>query len=124
MLINLGVLFSISKPRNIFINNFIGVDVVSITLFPAEVAIKWEDGSNSILAYYKLRSLCPCAFCSGEKDVMGNIYKGPTINIDKKVRIIRYSAVGHYGLQFFWSDGHKDGIYTFDFLKALSNNEN
>jgi len=119
LLINLGVLFSISKPRNIFINNFIGVDVDSITLFPAEVAIKWKDGTDTVLTYYKLRSLCPCAFCSGEGDVLGNIYKGPIIKIDKKICVIKYVVIGHYGLQFFWSDGHKDGIYTFSFLKNL-----
>ena len=38
----------------------------------------------------------------------------------KNISIIKYSNVGYYGLQFFFSDGHKDGIYTFEFLKNLS----
>lgn len=27
-------------------------------------------------------------------------------------------AVGSYALQFFWSDGHSTGIYSWDWLRA------
>ena len=49
---------------------------------------------------------------------MGNKYGG-TANINVVVSVARYEKIGHYGVQFFWSDGHKDGIYTFEQLKAL-----
>ena len=32
----------------------------------------------------------------------------------------RFEKIGHYGLQFYFSDGHKDGIFTLKFLKDYS----
>ena len=31
--------------------------------------------------------------------------------------------VGQYALQFFWADGHRTGIYTYDFLRQLGTKE-
>jgi DUF971 family protein len=28
--------------------------------------------------------------------------------------------VGRYGIMLFWGDGHHDGIYTYDWLRANS----
>ena len=91
----------------------------SINLFNAELAILWEDKTETIIKYTTLRRLCPCAFCSGEKDVLGNQYGGVDIKKNKEVVIVKFEKIGFYGLQFFFSDGHKDGIYTFDFLKKI-----
>ena len=91
----------------------------SINLFNNELAILWEDGSETIIEYKKLRDLCPCAFCSGETDVFGTKFGGsppPSVNV---VSVVKFQKIGHYGLQFFWSDGHKDGIYTYELLKTL-----
>jgi len=92
----------------------------SIHLFKTELAILWEDGSESIVPFTTLRSACPCAFCSGEKDVLGNKYGGVDVKLDQAITIIKYEKVGYYGLQFFFSDRHKDGIYTFELLKKLA----
>ena len=97
--------------------------MITVNLFPKEIAIQWENGEHTIILYEKLRMLCPCAFCSGEKDVLGNVYKGKSVEIQQHITIIKYSFIGHYGLQFYWSDGHKDGIYTFEFLKEFINKE-
>ena len=94
--------------------------IKSINLFKEELAILWEDNSETVVLYQKLRAHCPCAFCGGEKDVLGNQYGGTNININKDVALVKYKKVGYYGLQFFFSDGHKDGIYTFELLKSLS----
>ena len=94
--------------------------IKSINLFKKELAILWEDNSETVILYQKLRTHCPCAFCSGEKDVLGNKYGGTNININKDITLLKYKKVGYYGLQLFFSDGHKDGIYTFEFLKSLS----
>ena len=90
----------------------------AIKFFSDILIIVWVDGSESILGFADLRNSCPCAFCSGEKDVLGNKYGGSS-NIDDSVSVVRYEKIGHYGLQFFWSDGHKDGIYTFEYLRSL-----
>ena len=89
----------------------------SINLFKKEVAILWEDGAETCIPYQALRGLCPCAFCSGEKDVLGNQYGGVKVVPKENISIVRFEKIGFYGLQFFFSDGHKDGIYTFDLLK-------
>tara|TARA_B100001778_G_C18590566_1_gene632087 strand:+ start:2052 stop:2339 length:288 start_codon:yes stop_codon:yes gene_type:complete len=90
-----------------------------ITLFEDILIIDWQDGQETIISYVKLREGCPCAMCGGESDVMGNIYGGEKIVANKNIKILKYNNIGHYGLQFYFSDGHKDGIYTFDFLKKL-----
>ena len=89
----------------------------SINLFRTELAILLDDETETVIKYCVLRRLCPCAFCSGEKDVLGNQYGGVDIKEDSEISILKFEKIGYYGLQFFFSDGHKDGIYTFDFLK-------
>ncbi len=91
--------------------------IQSINLFKKEVALIWDDNSTTLIKNYKLRQLCPCAFCSGEKDVLGNQYGGVVVPENKDISIVRFEKVGHYGLQFYFSDGHKDGIFTLNFLK-------
>ena len=91
----------------------------SINLFKHEVAFVWKDKTTTVVEISKLRQLCPCAFCSGEKDVLGNQYGGVDVGLNKEIAILRFQKVGYYGIQFFFSDGHKDGIYTFKFLKTL-----
>ena len=41
------------------------------------ILLKWDDETESFLHLKKMRENCPCANCAGEKDVFGNIYKGP-----------------------------------------------
>ena len=91
----------------------------SIKIFSDMLVVVWLDGSEAVISFADLRASCPCAFCSGEKDVLGNKYRG-TANINVVVSVARYEKIGHYGVQFFWSDGHKDGIYVFELLRALS----
>ena len=69
----------------------------------------------------KMRLACPCAHCKGEKDIFGNIYKSKSETLQNnafKIRAVR--TVGNYAVRIFWKDKHANGIYTFDFLKKLS----
>ena len=95
--------------------------IQSINLFKNEVALIWEDQTTTIIQNSLLRQSCPCAFCSGESDVFGNKYGGEKVQTTKNIEIIKFEKIGYYGLQFLFSDGHKDGIYTFVFLKTLAN---
>ena len=96
--------------------------IQSINLFKNEVAFIWKDETTSVIKNSVLRQKCPCAFCSGERDVFGNKYGGENIKTKKNIEIIKFEKIGYYGLQFFFSDGHKDGIYTFSFLKNMGDN--
>lgn len=86
-----------------------------------ELAIKWNDGSESFIALEALRRHCPCAGCKGESDIMGNVYKGPEKELSPAAfRLVRLVRVGGYALQPVWADGHGTGIYSFEYLKRLA----
>ena len=86
-----------------------------------ELAIKWDDGSESFVGLEKLRRHCPCAGCRGEVDVMGNLYKNPARPLSPLAfKLARITSVGGYGIQPAWADGHATGIYSFDYLKRLA----
>jgi|SRR6516164_9510450 DUF971 family protein len=86
-----------------------------------ELAIKWDDGSESFIALEKLRRHCPCAGCKGEVDVMGNVYKGPDQPLSPRAfELVRIVSVGGYALQPVWADGHSTGLYTYDYLRRVA----
>jgi len=86
-----------------------------------ELAIKWEDGSESFIGLERLRRVCPCADCKGEVDVMGNIYRGPDRPLSPAAfRLVRLERVGTYALQPVWADGHATGIYSFEYLRRAA----
>src|SRR5262249_32688372 len=97
---------------------------VDIQQIGEELAIKWEDGSESFVALEKLRRHCPCAGCRGERDVMGNVYKAPARPLGPTAfRLARVTTVGGYAIQPVWGDGHATGLYSFDYLKQVAEAE-
>ena len=85
-----------------------------------ELALKWEDGSESFIGLEALRRACPCAGCKGEMDVMGNLYRGPEQTLRTESFVLRrVGMVGGYALQPVWGDGHSTGLYSFDYLRGL-----
>jgi len=85
-----------------------------------ELAVKWDDGSETFVALEMLRRHCPCAGCKGEVDVMGNLYKNPPQPLSpKSFQLVRIVNVGGYAVQPVWADGHSTGIYSFDYLKRV-----
>jgi DUF971 family protein len=86
-----------------------------------ELAIKWDDGSESFISLERLRRCCPCAGCKGETDIMGNLYKNPVQPLSLRAfELARIAAVGGYAVQPVWADGHATGIYSFDYLKRVA----
>jgi DUF971 family protein len=86
-----------------------------------EVAIKWDDQTESFIGAEKLRRACPCAGCKGERDIMGNLYKNPDRPLPPQAfHLVRLEKVGTYAVQPVWGDGHATGIYSFDYLKAVA----
>ncbi|MBM3881641.1 MAG: DUF971 domain-containing protein [Verrucomicrobia bacterium] len=86
-----------------------------------ELAVKWQDDSESYIRLEALRRACPCAGCQGERDVLGNLYKGPKRPLTPaafQLRELRF--VGGYAVQPIWADGHNTGLFTFDYLQRLA----
>ncbi len=83
---------------------------------PATLRISWNDGTVSEYNVRTLRSSCPCAACvnewTGEKMLDES-------KLPKDVRPMRLVSVGRYAVSIHWSDGHKTGIYSYDYLKKL-----
>ncbi|MFO1487136.1 MAG: DUF971 domain-containing protein [Verrucomicrobiota bacterium] len=86
-----------------------------------ELAIKWDDGSESFIQLEALRRSCPCAGCKGEVDIMGNLYKNPDKPLTPAAfQLTRLDRVGGYALQPVWADGHATGLFAFDYLKRAA----
>jgi DUF971 family protein len=89
-----------------------------------QLAIKWDDGSETFLSLEKMRRHCPCASCAGETDIMGNVYKGPERSLGpESFRLVRISNVGGYAINPHWGDAHSTGLYSYDYLKRLADSE-
>jgi DUF971 family protein len=87
---------------------------------PRELALTWDDGHPGIVTLKTLRDACPCAGCKGET-VLFRSYAPPAADVDTPGRyeLKGAQAVGNYALQFFWGDGHAEGIYIWDHLRSL-----
>jgi DUF971 family protein len=84
-----------------------------------ELAVVWNDGTESYLSLETLRRACPCAACGGEPDVLGNISRPLVSYNEKSFQLAGFDLVGGYALQPRWADGHNTGIYSFTYLRRL-----
>jgi len=86
-----------------------------------DLAIKWSDGGESFIPLQRLRRGCPCAACQGERDVLGNVHRGPEVPLTAASYELRQVILaGSYAVQPVWGDGHASGLYTFDYLRRLA----
>ena len=91
-----------------------------VILVGHELAIVWDDGREDYFPLEKLRRACPCAGCKGEKDILGNVYRGPDRPLTpRSFEVVTHRNVGSYALQIDWADGHNDGLYSFETLRRL-----
>jgi DUF971 family protein len=85
----------------------------------SKISIQWSDGTVTNYTAAQLRRNCPCAGCIDE-------WTGKKILRDESVSddltFDHTSIVGRYALNFHFSDGHETGIFSFDYLRKLSNN--
>jgi len=94
---------------------------VDLQVVGEELAVKWDDGSESFVRLETLRRHCPCAGCRGEMDVLGNLCKNPDQPLSARAfELRRLAPVGSYALQPSWGDGHDSGLYTFDYLRRIA----
>lgn len=87
-----------------------------------KLAIAWDDGHESIHTMATLRKKCPCASCrTARESQQTNPLRilTPEEVILENIEIKEAEVVGRYALQFRWSDGHHEGIYSFDFLRQI-----
>jgi DUF971 family protein len=85
-----------------------------------ELAIQWNDGTESYFGLEMLRRACPCAACGGEPDVLGNLIRPDVSYSDGSFDLVSFEIIGGYAVQPRWRDGHGTGIYSFQFLRRLA----
>ena len=82
-----------------------------------QLLIEWNDGHTSRHSIEWLRWNCPCALCRGEMGMPGRL-AGLTELRPEETRLADVQPVGRYAIMPFWEDGHHDGIYTYEMLRA------
>ncbi len=75
--------------------------------------IHWADGQVGSISHELLRGYCPCAGCQGHTGTIRFVAGG-----DQELEGI--TQVGNYALQLTWGDGHDGGLYSFRYLRALT----
>ena len=95
------------------------VEPKNIQLIGDELAIQWNDGTESYFSLETLRRACPCAACGGEPDVLGKVLRPEVSYTDKSFMLAGFTMVGGYALQPRWGDGHNTGLYSFQYLRRL-----
>jgi len=83
---------------------------------PHELTLWWDDGHTSVYSPKYLRSECTCARCVSE--LTGQRLLDAAAVADD-LTLVGAEHVGRYGVRFTFSDGHHDGIYTWERLREL-----
>jgi DUF971 family protein len=89
-------------------------------LGPDQLRIEWKDGSASDYSARQLRLACPCAGCVEEWT--GRQILDPA-SVPASIQLLSAELVGRYALSFQWSDGHRTGIFSWDYLRRLAARE-
>lgn len=76
----------------------------------AALKVRWADGHESIYAWGYLRNACPCALCRE---------RGLPMAVDPSIKPFELQPVGRYALSIRWSDGHKTGIFSHEYLRSI-----
>ena len=96
------------------------LEPTNVAVIGSELAIAWNDGTESYLSLETLRRACPCASCCGEPDALGNIARPEVHYTARSFQLGGWQLVGGYAFQPAWADGHATGLYRFNSLRKLA----
>ena len=82
--------------------------------------IDWNDDSCFSVPYLELRFHCPCAYCVDELTGKRTLQK-ETLSPEVKPNAVE--LIGNYAVKIRWSDQHSTGMYTFDGLRKICEEE-
>jgi len=81
-----------------------------------QVRLTWNDGATSTLSFEQLRTACPCAECKAYQSDDNPLRQAMLVSTGLESA----QLVGNYAIQFQWEDGHRFGIYTWEYLRSLA----
>lgn len=85
---------------------------------PDRLVIEWDNGHRSLYRLQVLRQNCPCAGCLHDAGKSPAVDLLPVLTPGKN-ELRSVTPVGNYAIQFEWGDGHRTGIYSFEFLRKI-----
>lgn len=77
--------------------------------------IRFDDGKQASLSCEYLRVYSPSAEVRGHGQGPGTLITGK-----ENITILDITQVGQYAVKLLFSDGHDTGLYTWDYLYALT----
>ena len=80
--------------------------------------LSYEDGNSYRLPFELLRVLSPSAEVQGHGPGQETLQTGK-----REVLIANLEPVGHYAVKPSFSDGHESGLYSWDYLRFLCDNQ-
>lgn len=80
--------------------------------------LSYEDGNTYRLPFELLRVFSPSAEVQGHGPGQETLQTGK-----REVLIANLEPVGHYALKPSFSDGHDSGLYSWDYLRFLCENQ-
>jgi DUF971 family protein len=75
----------------------------------------YDDGVTATLPAEKLRVNSPSAEVQGHSPSQRVVVTGK-----QNVRIVDLKPIGNYAIQIVFDDGHNTGLFTWDYLRELS----
>ena len=91
----------------------------NIQLIGQEIAVAWDDGAESYFTAEQLRAASPSAETAGERDILGVKHGGDGPRKFPGVEVVGWERVGNYAVRFDFSDGHRTGLYSYEYLRKL-----
>lgn len=76
--------------------------------------LRWPDGLETTLGAATLRNACRCAGCTHL------LRSGDPVRVDAQIHLQEVAEFGVAGLQLFFSDSHRRGIFPWQYLRQLA----
>lgn len=88
---------------------------------PFLIAMAWPDGFEATITTEAFRNACPCASCKGEQ-IMGRTVVLPQMRTFSPgmFELAGINPMGNYAIQVGWKDGHNTGIYPWELLRSIA----
>ena len=86
--------------------------------------IEWSDGGKRRYSFQELRDACPCASCREARTKPKDLLPVLSAEETAPIEITGMQPVGTYAYAIEFSDGHNTGIYSYDLLLRLGQQDN
>ncbi len=98
-------------------------DLTRLERRDTDMQLTYSDGGEFTITYDDLKHACPCAKCAPLRNDDGN-----SKTLRRQIEAMapekpQVRTVGKYALAFDWKNGCSSGIYRFERIWALANNQ-